>query len=194
MTAEAIARIRREIRHAAALASSTPLFVALDGHSGAGKSTIAAELAQNAEVCVVGGDDFYRVMPLADRLALTAQDGADQYIDWQRLRAEALTPLREGRAATYRPYDWSDDRLAMVTVTVRPAPIVIVEGVYSARPELADLISLCVLVDAPLEVRQARLAARGEPDDVWDARWQAAEEVYFSTVRPRDTFDLIVST
>ena len=51
-----------------------------------------------------------------------------------------------------------------------------------------------MLVDAPAEVRRARLAAREEPAFLaaWHKRWDAAEAWYFSAVRPRESFDRIV--
>ena len=80
-------------------------------------------------------------------------------------------------------------------LTVRPpAPVIILDGAYSARPELADLIDLAVLVEAPAAVRQERLAAREEAHflEEWHTRWNQAEDYYFSLVRPPASFDLIL--
>jgi len=103
---------------------------------------------------VVAGDDFYRDMPEEQRWTLTAAQGVAEYFDWQRLRHELLEPLRAGRAARYRPFSWRpegglDDRV----VTVDPAPIVVLEGIYAARPELRDLVDLAVLVETPADER-----------------------------------------
>ena len=78
----------------------------------------------------------------------------------------------------------------------RPAGIIVLKGAYSARPELADLISLSVLVDAPPSVRQARLARREDASflEAWHVRWDAAEAYYSTHVRPPASFDLVVST
>ena len=72
--------------------------------------------------------------------------------------------------------------------------MVVLDGAYSTRPELADLIDLAVLVDVPAEVRHARLRAREDPDFLqhWHVRWDAAEEHYFTRVRPASSFDLVV--
>ena len=80
-------------------------------------------------------------------------------------------------------------------LTTRAATsIVLVDGAYSARPELADLIDLTVLVEAPSDVRAERLAAREEPAFLaaWLARWGAAEDHYFTVTRPRSTFDVVM--
>jgi uridine kinase len=82
-------------------------------------------------------------------------------------------------------------------VIVEPRDIVIVEGVYAARPEFDDLVDLKVLVEVPESVRRQRrrkrlrTVSRENPQE-WDARWEAAERVYFDASRPPRLFDLVV--
>ena len=132
---------------------SRPLLIALDGPSAAGTSTLALAVGLRLSASVVAGDDFYRDMPEEQRWTLTAAQGVAEYFDWQRLRHEVLEPLRAGQAARYRPFSWRpegglDDRV----VTVDPAPIVVLEGIYAARPELRDLVDLTVLVETPADI------------------------------------------
>jgi hypothetical protein len=61
------------------------------------------------------------------------------------------------------------------------------------RPELADLVSLSILVEAPAEIRRERVALRDGGIDEWYARWKAAELHYFTHVRPPASFDLRVA-
>ena len=73
-----------------------------------------------------------------------------------------------------------------------PTDIVILEGAYSARSELADLLDLRVLLHTDPDIRMSRLGAR-EGDayrDDWFARWDEAEQHYFGSVMPQDAFDL----
>jgi hypothetical protein len=76
-----------------------------------------------------------------------------------------------------------------------PAAVIVLDGAYSTRPELADLIDLSVLTDVPVAVRHARLAAREDKQflPAWHARWDAAEEYYLTQVRPKAVFDLVVT-
>ncbi len=172
--------------------------IALDGRSGAGKSTLADAVASSVTAAVVHGDDFYRDMDDADRRELSAIQGVDRYFDWQRLRREALLPLTRGRGARFGCFDWVAGHGFTLPITLDAQEIVIVEGVYSARPELDDLLDMKVLVEASDQVReqrrQARLrtVSRDDPQG-WDTRWDAAESVYFETIRPRRVFDLIVA-
>lgn len=174
------------------------LMVALDGRSGAGKSTLAAAIAEAVEAAVVHVDDFYRDMPDTDRLTLSPTQGVERYFDWERLRDEALAPLVREQPALFGCFDWFAGCGLTAPTIVQPHDIVVVEGVYSARPEFDDLLDLRVLVEAPEEAREQRrqrrlrTVSRDDPQG-WDARWDAAERVYFDTIRPPDTFDLIVS-
>jgi uridine kinase len=104
--------------------------------------------------------------------------------------------LRRGQTATWFEYDWEtfDGSLRTEPTTSAPAALVILEGAYSARPELADLFDLRVLLDTPLPIRMQRLASRevGTYRDGWFARWDAAEQHYFGTVMPSGAFDLVL--
>ncbi len=179
--------------------SSRPAVVALDGRSGAGKSTLAAALALARPATVLEGDDFYspelvRMGSLA-RGQLTDAGVAERVIDWRRLRAEALEPRGAGRSATFARYDWdADDGRLGERVTLEPSDLVVVEGVYSARPELADLVDLAVHVDVAPELRARRLAERSADPDGWVTLWERGEAYYFGSVRPPETFDLRVAT
>jgi uridine kinase len=67
-----------------------------------------------------------------------------------------------------------------------------VEGVYSARPELADLLDLRLLLRVPDDVRRARLLAREHVLTAWEQQWHEAEAWYFSNVAPPASFDVII--
>ena len=174
------------------------IVVALDGHSGAGKSTLAAAIADDVGAAIVHVDDFYRDLPDADRIALSPAQGVDRYFDWERIREEALTTLVRAEPARFRCFDWVAGGGMTGAITVEPREIVLVEGVYSARPEFDDLLDLKVLVEVADEERERRRQERLRTvsrDDAsgWDTRWGAAEDLYFRTIRPRDAFDLVVA-
>ena len=191
---DAIQRLRRD--------RGDPVLIAVDGPSGCGKSTLAAILAATLDAVVVPGDDFFAAEITAvawDRR--TPAERARDAIDWRRLRREALEPLRAGRPAEWHPFNFAagerpDGTYAMDThpATRAPAAVIILDGAYSDRPELADLVALSVLVQVPAPVRQHRLTAREAPAFLaaWHLRWDAAEAFYFTHVRPADTFDVIV--
>jgi molybdopterin-guanine dinucleotide biosynthesis protein A/uridine kinase len=170
------------------------LVIAVDGPSCAGKSILATALGLRSGGHVLEGDDFYRhTLP---RLTLTQRETmsdaavVDAVIDWKRLRAEALLPLRAGQSATFQPYDWDadDGRLAPAKI-IPAAPVIIVDGVYAARPELADLVDVAVYLGIDPEVRALRYAERGDDPD-WLRFWERGEAHYFRAVRPPASFDI----
>ncbi len=175
-----------------------PVVVALDGPSGVGKSTMAAALALARPVTVVEGDDFYspRVASLGrlQRDRLVDAEVVDLVFDWRRLREEALVPLRRGATARFARYDWdADDGRPGAERELVPAELVVVDGVYSARPELADLVDVAVCLQVDEGVRQTRLATRTEDLAGVVSFWERGERYYFAEVRPPATYDLVVS-
>jgi uridine kinase len=157
--------------------------VAVDGPSGAGKTTFATRLAERLGAPVVHTDDL-----------LDGWD--DQFTFWARLEREVLGPLRCGRAGSYRRYDWHRGQFAGPRVTVEPAHAVLLEGVSSARREIRAELSLGVFVRASPDLRWGR-ALRREADDsvafrAYLERWRAAEDRHFAEDETAARADLIV--
>jgi uridine kinase len=174
--------------------AASPVLVALDGRSGAGKSTLAQQVGVRTAALVIDGDDFYRGGGDGFWDAMGPAEKVDQVLDWRRQRA-LLTRLGRGESAHWRPYDWeADDGRLGAEVTAGPAAVVLLEGAYSARPELADLFGLRVLLELPRTTRRARLLRReGERYRAeWEARWEEAEDLYFETLMPAESFDLVL--
>jgi uridine kinase len=175
-------------------ASRERVFVAIDGCGGAGKSTLARGVQDSmANVSIVRTDDFFRPLRQLSDTALEPSRAYELYFPWKRLRDEALAPLRQGKTARYQRHDWTRDALGE-WVIVEPNPIVIVEGVYSSRPELRGLLDAIIFVDAPREVRRRRMLARGPEDSDWMRPWMAAEDWYLERIRPQASADLILNS
>jgi para-aminobenzoate synthetase len=194
-----VATIHRITRERAA-----PILVAIDGRSGTGKSTVARALVQEVPSVIVPSDDFFAAGITAQAWAArSAPERARDCIDWRRLRAEALEPLLQGQDAAWHPFDFAagerpDGTYSISTEIVRrePEPVILLDGAYSTRPELADLIDLSILVTTPDAIRRWRLEAREDPQFLaaWHDRWDAAEDYYFTHVRPPAAFDIVVDT
>jgi uridine kinase len=164
--------------------------VAIDGAGGAGKSTLARGIEDAFPGCVsvVRCDDFYR--PLSGA-TLSPQEAYENYFDWRRLRDEALIPLRNGQPARYQRYDWETDRLAE-WIDVEPREIVLIEGVFSTRPELRAMIDVAIFIETPREERIRRMLARPQPSTSWMDQWMAAEDWYLEHVAPQYRADLVI--
>jgi uridine kinase len=168
------------------------LVLAIDGPGGSGKTTIAAAVAAATGAALVHTDDFFRAPPAPTSFnPQRSPRDLTGYYDWRRLRAEAIEPLRAGRGATFRRFDWERGHGLDGTVRVEPDALIVVEGVFSAAPELSDLVDRAVFVDTPEPERLRRLRLRVAPEE-WDEDWLAAERAYFGRARTPPSFDLIV--
>ncbi len=139
--------------------SSSTVLVAVDGPGGSGKTYLADAISRAVEEAglrsaTIHTDDFF--LPSACRVSGGPSEkpiGSD--VDWVRLRDEVLTPLRRGEPARYGRYDWDRDAILDWRVAVA-ADVIVVEGVYSSRNELAALYDLRIWVDCARELRLAR--------------------------------------
>lgn len=173
------------------MGSARPYVVAIDGRSGAGKSTFTQRLATALGACVVDGDGFFRggVEVRSDG----PRERAEACIDW-RLQRSVLTSLRAGQVASYAAFDWSafDGRLEATLTVLEPRAFILLEGVYAARPELAACVDLRVLIRVTEATRIARLTAREGSIGPWERQWHEAETWYFAELAPEGTFDLVI--
>ena len=122
-------------------------FVGIDGGGGAGRSTLAAALAE--------ARDDVRVLRLDDFFLSTV--GGPESVDVARLRREALEPLATGRPARFRRFEGWGEHLAEKHV-VEPRRVVVVEGVFALQPDLRGLYDVTAWVEAA-EAAHARTVA-----------------------------------
>lgn len=192
-SADAVKLVSNEIKRRL-LNRNTPLLVAIDGGSSAGKSTIALLIAAEVSAVVVQGDDFYQTG--IDWTRVSVKEKAMLCIDWKRARKEALEPLLAGKMAKWHPFNFvTGVGLADYVVTRKPAPVIIIDGIYSSNPELSDILDLTILIEAPATIRYSRHNEREGHDDIeWHKLWDEAELYYLTKIRPSSTFDLVVFT
>ena len=171
---------------------AAPVLVALDGRCGSGKTTLAAQLAQQfPQSIVVHTDDFY--LPPADRVAGWEHIPCAN-MDLKRLRAEVLTPARAGLAVPYRAYSCREGAY-LPRQLFAPQPLVLVEGSYSHHPALADCYDLKVFVTCSREEQASRLMAReGERYPNFTSRWIPLEEGYFAEFAIEQAADILMDT
>jgi uridine kinase len=170
-----------------------PFLIAIDGHSAAGKSTLANYVAKLlATTAIVHTDDFYRPMNEEKRFELNPQEGYEYYYDWQRLKQDVLQPLSTMQAAEFRTYDWQNNRLNGWK-RMEPTNFIIVEGCYSARLEFGPFFNVIVFVETPLRERQRRQTERNDAMQAWLDRWEASERFYIEMTNLQERADIVVS-
>lgn len=155
--------------------------VAVDGPSGAGKTTLGGALAGELDAPLIHMDDLY---PGWDGL----RGGSERLVEW------ILHPLTAGGTPRWRRYDWTLGRYAEWHELPR-TDVVVVEGVGSGAAAAAPYTSFLVWAEAPLAVRRERALRRdGETYLPHWERWARQEEEYFAADRVRERADVVIDT
>jgi uridine kinase len=160
--------------------------VGVAGGTGSGKSTVAQRIIATVgrqKVAVLALDSYYRNdshLPLVERAAAN-YDHPDAF-DWE-LMISHVRDLAAGRAVEVPVYDFATFARLDETMPLRPAPIVVIEGILVLwEPTLRQSMDLKVFVDADADVRFIRRFER----DVRE-RGRTPESIvaqYLETVRP----------
>src|SRR5271167_2657311 len=128
--------------------SGKSYLIGIAGPSGAGKSYLARHLADRLQAPVLTLDHYYRDLshlPLEERSRSNFDDPAALE---DRLLVAHVEDLREGKAIEVPTYDFSLHTRTGATQLFRPAPFVIVEGLFTLHwPELRGLLGTRVYVD-----------------------------------------------
>jgi len=179
--------------------------VAVDGVDGVGKTTFAAELAgalqaQGRSVVQVSADGFHRVRAERHRRGVCSPEGfwLDSY-DHPALIENVLVPLGPGGSRRYRSavHDVRTDEVLDLPWLSAPAGTVLVlDGLFLHRDELAGYWDFSVFLTAPFAVTAARMAVRDgtspDPDHPGMARYVQGQRLYFAACRPWERAGLVI--
>lgn len=155
--------------------------VCIDGPAGSGKTTLSAALADVVpDAQVVHCDDLLQGWGGLSRLADTV--------------AAMLAPVAAGEVGRWRRWDWLADGWAE-THEVVPGGLLVLEGVGSWSPAIADLVGELVWVEAAPDLRLDRGIARDGEDmrGAWE-QWRRDEDALFTRLRTRAHADVVVDT
>ncbi|MGZ4338356.1 MAG: uridine kinase family protein [Gaiellaceae bacterium] len=152
--------------------------IAVDGLSGAGKSSFAEHLSSSLDGAEIAHTDDFASW--------------DNPVDWwPDLIERLLVPLSRNRVARFERSPWGGADRGWAEV--RPAELVILEGVTSSRAAFRPFVTYSVWIETPAELRLRRGLQRDgeEARGQWES-WMAEEERYAATERPGDKADLVV--
>lgn len=193
--------------------TTRPTRVAVDGADAAGKTTPADELAavlrgraraRAREVIRASIDGFHRPRAERYRRGESSPEGCyHDTFDHQALRRVLLEPLGPRGDRTYQQavFDHRTDRpVADPPATAAADAVLLFDGVFLLRPELADQWDLLIFVSAAFErtlerARTRDLALFGSSAEVerrYRERYIPAQLLYFAEARPAERADVIV--
>jgi uridine kinase len=163
-----------------------PFVIGVAGGSGSGKSTVTREVLASIGpemVSVVMQDDYY-----LDQTHMSPEDRRKtnydhpHAFDWP-LMVQHVRALRSGETIEMPVYDFAADNRSSKTITVKPAPVIVIEGLFALfDADLRKMMSLKIFVDTAPDVRFIRRLQRDMAE-----RARSAESViaqYMETVRP----------
>jgi uridine kinase len=161
------------------------MVIGIAGGTGSGKTTITRSLMERfgEDVTVIYHDNYYKAhhsMTYEERSQLN-YDHPDAFET--ELLVEAVKELKAGRSVSCPVYDYTIHDRSEETVTIKPAKVIIVEGIliFQCR-ELCREMDIKIYVDTDADVRILRRIVR----DVRD-RGRSLESVvnqYLNTVKP----------
>ncbi|MBK9164666.1 MAG: uridine kinase [Acidobacteria bacterium] len=170
------------------------MIIGICGGTGSGKTTIARAIVDavgRENVVLVEQDSYYRNladMPLDERHQANF-DHPDS-IDSDML-VHHLVRLKQGLVVEMPLYDFKTHTRSDEIETIRPKPVVIVEGILIfAEPRVLDLLDMRVYVDTPDDIRFIRrlrrdIAERGRTvDSVIDQYYRTVRPMHFEFVEP----------
>ncbi|MDH5152636.1 hypothetical protein [Kocuria palustris] len=145
-----------------------PHLIGIDGRSGAGKTSLAGQLAQvlsvTRDVVVFHLEDLY-----------PGWDGLDRGI--AMYEESILSPLRDGRDAYWTAWDWLANSPGGPRLT-RAAEIVVLEGVGACSAPAREVLDVSVWVELPEIQRRERALNRDSGfEPYWDM-WAQQELDY----------------
>jgi len=193
----------------AAIKLGHPTRVAIDGVDGAGKTVLADELAtplreRGRYLIRATIDSFLR--PRAERYRRGPDSPEGYYLDSHDLDAARnllLLPLGPGGDRRYRTASFDEDLDRAVDAPVHDADrdaILLFDGIFAQRPELADCFDYRVFVAITWDEAERREAARAKRSGKsveqtmtrYRARYQAGQRLYFAAVDPERHADAVV--
>lgn len=188
-----------------------PIRVAIDGVDAAGKTTLADELvpcveARGRPVIRAGVDSFHH--PHAHRYR-RGPDSPEGYFydsfDYAAVKSSMLEPLGPGGDLYYQVahFDYRTDA-PVVSPRQRAAPdsILLFDGIFLMRPELAGCWDFRIFVNVTFETSLQRNLGRDvvEGDEVareqyarrYAQRYRPGQTLYLASCRPTEQADAVV--
>lgn len=186
---------------------SRPVRVGVDGVDGAGKTTFADELAdvlrtRGRTVLRASVDGFHHPREVRYRRGRTSPEGFfhDSY-DLGAFRTVLLDPLAPDRVGPRRVRTAVRDHTTDTDPgapwhLVDDATVLVVDGIFLQRDELAGVWDLAVWLEVPFAETYARMAVRdgcpADPDDPANTRYREGQRLYLAACAPGDRADVVV--
>ena len=165
------------------------VIVAIEGMSGAGKSSIVERLAAFYECNVFHMDNFF--LPDHKRKpARYAQTGGN--IDYERFKDEVINGIQSRQNFEYGVFSCSSMAIES-SVAVNAKKLNIIEGAYSTHPYFGKFADLKVFMKIGRDLQMKRICARNTPSEAerFEELWIPMENKYFEDMEISKNCDIM---
>ena len=176
------------------LETKESVILAIDGHCGGGKTTLAHYLATQIESTIISMDDFF--LPFDLRTAKRLEEPGGN-IHYERFLEEVIVSLSCNKTATFSYHKFQCSTGTFTEqVIVTPKPLIIIEGSYSMHPRFQKLYDYSVFVTCSPKLQEERILKRNGKQalEAFQERWIPMENHYFSTFNIKESCSLILET
>ncbi len=167
--------------------SQRPFVVAIAGRGGAGKSTLAHQLAVRlSDSAVVPLDDFL----LKDGIL---SPRVEDHYDLARVEREVLIGFTQGLPFNYRRLDWMTGTLVPIDGII-DSTLILLEGVCAFEPPLDTYADLTVWVETPVDLATQRGRKRdsGTENEAHWILWQHQDTQFLNRAQPHIRADVTI--
>jgi uridine kinase len=180
-----------------------PFLVGITGGSASGKTTFLRRLLAafpERDICLISQDNYYHPREKQERDAQGFENfDLPSSIDSASYAAD-VRQLREGQEVRRKEYTFNNPDAVPQELVFRPAPIVVVEGIFVFYfEEIAKLLDLKVYIDAQEHVKLHRRIVRDRDergyglDDVLYRYTNHVAPTYEKYIQPfKDDADIII--
>lgn len=181
-----------------------PLIVAIDGLSGAGKTTLVKKIEQelniNNKVVILHIDDH--IVKKNKRYQTGYEEWYEYYyLQWdiKLLTTKLFEVLKNSKNDINLPfYNKSADTITTKQISVTSDSIILIEGIFLQRKEWRKFYDFIIFLDCPREVRYERILNRdsyiGDEQAIllkYKRRYWLGEEHYLNKENPIRNADII---
>lgn len=163
--------------------------IAIDGKSGAGKSSLAILIGSVYDSNVFQMDDFFLTPELKTPERMLEVGGN---VDYVRFGQEIINGLNSGEEFRYRKYDCKTQNFNQL-IHVNPQKLNIIEGSYSMHPTLINNYDLRIFLDIDAEEQSKRILKRNGPamHKRFITEWIPMENLYFHEMKIQAQSDFV---
>lgn len=166
--------------------------ILIEGHAGAGKSTLANIISDIFQYPIIHVDDFF-LQPHQRTKERLKEIGGN--LDYERFYNEVVLPINNKQSFSYQVFDCS---LMSLTddVHIEFSQSIIIEGSYSMHPYFKDYATFKIFLDVDKEVQVQRIRERNGEflTKKFINEWIPKENEYFEYFKIKERADYLLDT